>query len=246
MVYPGSRLISWTRLALALVLGAPACQSAMSVEEAKKVSASFGGAAFVPPPRTINDITAILDQQKRTTPEVVFREQANDVPPTTTDRDTLAAFYFKRGLAAREIGRIKQEIADLTKAAEYAGPRDSPAVYSALSKAEEEGGNFSRALEYRRRKTIEGGLSWNWQFTFYADLVISEAGRGDVKAAEAALSEASRLYYQLLRLETRPSNRYPYFAKAQAALLEATGKYTEAEALWRRAERPTGSGWGTA
>ena len=104
------RPISWTSLALALVLSllASACKSAMSIKEAKEVTTSFGGASFVPPPRTINDITAILDQQKRTTPEVVAREQADEVPPGTTDRDTLAAFYFKRGLAAGEIGRNRR------------------------------------------------------------------------------------------------------------------------------------------
>src|SRR4030095_7382267 len=107
-----------------LVLGllTAACQSAMSVEEAKKVTASFGGAAFVPPPRTINDITAILDQQRRTTPDVAARAQADKVPPGTTDPAMLARFYFKRGLAAGEIGRTKQEIDDLTKAWEHVQP----------------------------------------------------------------------------------------------------------------------------
>jgi CHAT domain-containing protein len=234
------RPISWTSLALALVLSllAPACQSAMSIEEAKKVSATFGGAAFVPPPRTINDITAILDQQKRTTPEVVAREQADEAPPGTTDRDTLAAFYFKRGLAAGEIGRTQQEIADLTKAAEYAGPRGSPDIYKMLSYAESHGGNFSRAVEYRR-KAIEAGQSPSWQLLFYSNLVLGEAGRGDVKAAEAALAEASRLYY-LLQSRSLPSypesQRHANFLHAQAMLSEVTGKYAEAEALYRRAE----------
>src|SRR4029453_4660859 len=41
MAYPASRLISWTRLALTLVLGllAPACQSTMSVEETSQAPA---------------------------------------------------------------------------------------------------------------------------------------------------------------------------------------------------------------
>jgi hypothetical protein len=95
MVEPGIRPPSYTRLALTLVLGllAPACQSAMSLEEAKKVTATFGGAAFVPPPRTINDITAILDQQKRTTPEGAARKQADEVPPGTTDPVILATLF---------------------------------------------------------------------------------------------------------------------------------------------------------
>src|SRR5262249_6712046 len=92
----GIRPTSYARfaqLALVLSLLAPACQSAMSIEEAKKVTTSFGGTSFVPPPRTINDITSILDQQKRTAPEGVAREKADELPPSTIDRATLAAFY---------------------------------------------------------------------------------------------------------------------------------------------------------
>lgn len=37
---------------LALVTLLPACQGTMSVEEAKKVAASFSGSAFVPPRRS--------------------------------------------------------------------------------------------------------------------------------------------------------------------------------------------------
>jgi len=232
----GIRPTSYTRLVLTLVLGllAPACQSAMSIEEAKTVTATFGGAAFVPPPRTINDIDAILDQQKRTTPEGIAREQADEVSPRTTDRATLAAFYFKRGLAASEIGRTKQEIDDLTKAWEYVRPGSSPSLGDVLWNlylAEVRGGNFSRMVEYQH-KAIEAGLSRHWQFVFYTELVHTYAGRGDVKAAEASLADASRLFYPLIT----DTNRYARLTRAQAALLLAAGKYPEAETLYRRAE----------
>jgi CHAT domain-containing protein len=241
MVESGIRPTAYTRLALMLVLGlvAPACQSAMSVEEATKVTATFGGAAFVPPPRTINDITAILDQQKRTTPEGAAREQADEVPPGTTDPATLARFYFKRGLAAAEIGRTQQEIDDLTKAWEYVRPGGSPSLGEVLwnlSLAEFRGGNFSRMVEYHR-KAIEAGLPPRWHFIFYTELVHAYAERGDVKAAEAALTEASRLY-ESLKMNTKwlSVGSDARLARAQAALPLAAGKYPEAEALYRRAE----------
>lgn len=46
MVDPGARPSSWTSLALAIVLSllAPACQSTVSVEGAKKITTQFGGA----------------------------------------------------------------------------------------------------------------------------------------------------------------------------------------------------------
>src|SRR5262249_58518003 len=116
MVNRGTRPNSWTGLVLTVVFGllAPACQNAMSIEEAKKVTASFGGASFVPPPRTINDIEALLDQQARTQPEVALRDRADAPPPNTTDRAALANFYFDRGLDARAIGVSRQASDDMT------------------------------------------------------------------------------------------------------------------------------------
>ena len=94
MVDRRTRPISWASLALTVVFGplAPACQNAMSVEEAKRVTTAFGGTRFVPPPRTINDIETILEQQAQTTPAVALRDRADAQPPNTTDRIALAEF----------------------------------------------------------------------------------------------------------------------------------------------------------
>ncbi|MBI2458581.1 MAG: hypothetical protein HYV46_20935 [candidate division NC10 bacterium] len=50
----------------------------MSIEEAKRVTASFSGSSFVPPPRTITDITAILDQQKLADPAAAAQAQYHE------------------------------------------------------------------------------------------------------------------------------------------------------------------------
>ncbi len=234
---------SLTGLALTLVLGllAPACQSAMSIEEAKKVTATFSGASFVPPPRTINDVTAILDQQKRSDPEASARRQADKAPPNTTDRATLAEFYFKRGRAAEEIGRAKQEIGDLTKALEYARPGVPPPRHEILyylSMAEIRGGSFSRAIEHRR-KALQEVPSLSWLLKYNSGLVVIYAFLGDLKAAEEALAESSRVYHECVRTGTKSpesqSAHVAYLAQAQAVLLEARGKHAEAEGLYRGA-----------
>src|SRR5439155_10526401 len=70
---------------LALALLGSACQRAMSVDEAKQVTARFAGRAFVPPPRTINDIMTILEQGKRNYPDAVAKVHARgDVCPTAS------------------------------------------------------------------------------------------------------------------------------------------------------------------
>jgi len=237
------RPISWTSLALALVLSllASACRSAMSIEEAKKVTTSFGEAAFVPPPRTINDVTAILDQQKRSNPEASALRRADEAPPDTSDHATLAEFYFKRGRAAEEIGRAKQWIDDLTKALEYARPGILPprhAILSDLSRADLNSGNYSRAIEHRRQ-AIEAAPSSGTRLALYSMLTIDYVYRGDLRAAEAALAETTRLFHESIRTDRNPPGwqlltRPVSLAQAQAALLDARGKHAEAEALYRK------------
>jgi len=59
------------------------CQQAMPVVEAKKVPTTFTDVGFVPPPRTVEDVTAILDQEKRADPERTerARARADQAPP---------------------------------------------------------------------------------------------------------------------------------------------------------------------
>ena len=101
------------------------CQpTAVPVEQARKAKASFEvppareEPIFVPPPRTVFDVTAILDAQKGDiAPEIrKFISRADSLPPETSDPDALARYYFDRGVAARRIGRNNQAIRDLAQA----------------------------------------------------------------------------------------------------------------------------------
>src|SRR5690348_18455520 len=74
------------------------------IDQARGAGADKGRAsapvAFVPPPRTIDDITAILDRQKPDPAKLAAnRAIADGQPPAGADAAALADFYFKRGLA---------------------------------------------------------------------------------------------------------------------------------------------------
>ena len=213
----------------------------MSIEEAKKVTATFSGAAFVPPPRTINDIMAILESQERADPAAAIRarEKADAEPPASSDPATLADFYFGRGLAAREIGRARQEIDDLTKASQYARSTFSSSLHEILSElanAHLTGGRLSAYLAFKRR-AIEATSSAGALLGYHAALACGYSYLGDLKAADAALADTSRFYYESLGwTNQRPESiagRYLGFAHAQAVVLEARGEYALAEP-WRR------------
>src|SRR5262245_50752268 len=163
MVDQRARPSSWTSLALAIVLGllAPACQSTMSVEQARQASAAMKDAPFAPPPRTVTDIITILDQQPAADSHIGLRDVADASPPSAGG-GALADFYLERGLAAGRIGRAKQELDDLNKATEYRLQTVSPVywIYRVLALAEERDGNYFRYLRDLRMVWVGTTPGW--------------------------------------------------------------------------------------
>jgi hypothetical protein len=69
-------------------------------------------AGFVPPPRTIADITAILDSEKPD-PETLAKLKADaDTDPGAKTGDALAQFLYARGNARSLLGRNNEAVAD--------------------------------------------------------------------------------------------------------------------------------------
>src|SRR5258708_21524898 len=73
-------------------------------------------ATFVAPPRTIADITAILDSEKPDAAKIAARKAAADAPPPPPPSDAspskLAQFYYDRGNARALLARNKDALAD--------------------------------------------------------------------------------------------------------------------------------------
>src|SRR5262249_41043270 len=101
----------------------------MSVDEARKLAAS-SKKNFATPPRTIDDITKVLDQNKPDPAKIAALKKTADAPmPADLSGMAKADFLAARGLAARDLGRTRQRVADLKEAYEAAKPwvfRKSP------------------------------------------------------------------------------------------------------------------------
>jgi CHAT domain-containing protein len=215
----------------------------MSVEEAKKVTVSMAKETFVPPPRRIDDILAILDQPGQFDPEIVtkFKAQADALPPDTDNPVTLAMFYRKRGLMAFELGRPKQALEDIRVALGYAENKEGQKVpglniidYSKiltnLALAEDLFGNFSRAIELEKRvlKIAPNHLAYRYLTRNYLQM-------GNLKAAEKV--EKAGVHYcdeQIYRKSG--TSRVKYLDRKhmiQAISLDIRGKHAEAEPLRR-------------
>ena len=239
--------ISWFRLtavllSVVIVLG---CQTTLSLEEAKKVTAKFEG-GFAPPPRTIKDITSFLDaQERRDLAELAkMRVKADKVPPATDDAGVLARFYFARGQTADNLGRAEQAVADYRTAVEYAGKASSSYTYlpDMLDKltwqyglSELNLGNFQRGVEAIKKSIELAYLRPEHKGSVAIRLCILaaiQAHGGEIAAAEDALDEARAVYSGRLAEAGRDQVWFKY---GEAMVASAKGDLATAERLLRAA-----------
>jgi CHAT domain-containing protein/tetratricopeptide (TPR) repeat protein len=191
------------------------------------------------PPRTIHDITTVLDEYKAD-PEKIARVRAQiaQVPPDTTDKLDLGRFYVARARAAREVGAERQALGDYRKALDYGGGEEPSRTLRELSSLEMQIGNIRVAiahLESSIEKTpwvIRGSQLGNYMALSSVNLVL-----GDMQAAQSALAKLESAFMDLKRgaqtnnwSTLRWSWEAPLeFGRAEYAL--AQGRYSEAEAF---------------
>jgi CHAT domain-containing protein len=210
--------------------------------------------AFVAPPRTIADITAILDQEKPD-PKIAakLRNEADAKPPAAAAGQILARFYYNRCQARGTLGETREAIADCEKAVQHAKGvvevrelaryRQGAAIqYSALGEPKKAleimmtiVGEINYTAETMRRKQVRGRL-----FATYRAIVSYYIQLGDFGRAEAYVGRT-----QVLIQEARGWPRYAGFLQAtwesdvelaRARLFEARGQFAQAESAFRRAE----------
>jgi len=128
----------------------------MTLKEAKKVSVSLRQSSFVPPPRSINDVLQVLNQpgsfNKKVTESI--KKKADAQPPVTDNPNILSGFYRERSRYAKDLGRARQELADIRMALSYArqsdrmSPKSMGRLLRSLGSAETRLGNFKKGNEY--------------------------------------------------------------------------------------------------
>ena len=215
---------------------------AMSLDEAKQVTAKFEGQSFVPPPRTIEDITEVLKQPEVTSQSNIARNttEADASSPATSNPIALAKFYSRRGTAAREIGRDKQAIEDLSVALRHARQARSKelerGILMSLSTSELLSGNTADGIRHRKQ-ILAISPSGGWRLTAYITLTWAYLKAGDVANAERAIESASRILPEISRRkdQTRvPLTRSNFFMEKGEIFL-ARGMFREAEKEFREA-----------
>ena len=226
-----SRFSTAISLILALTLF-PSCAGKMSLEEAKQVTVSMSGKSLVPPPRRINDVLAIMDQPHKAdaTMSRELKARVNAPPPKKADNLALANFYHRRGDAAILLGRPNQALEDFRLASHYSATVGGPnrEIPHRLAFAEFVCGNFKRAIEL-----YEQELGGEWPRP-YQSLVKLYVRVGDLESAERVKKQGLVVCNRVRGLRGWEAWPDIHAAYMEAYLLEARGRFAEAEPYYRR------------
>ena len=189
----------------------------MSLGEAKKITAEFKGTAYAPPPRTVADIEAMLDENRLTNWQRVEadRRLADSQPPAGASRRELAQFHRDRAKAAIFVGRFIQARQDLLKTLEI--------------------------LHQAGIRETRSGSSLN-ETEIHADLAHAEQFSG--RLGQWRVHTAVRVRFAASRTNDQSPSPYAVAATAAAA---ATGWLAEAEAYIESADQRVSNiyNWGS-
>jgi CHAT domain-containing protein len=231
-------------IAVLLLVAAPlaGCQSAMSVEEAKKVTASFSGSSLMAPPRESGDILGILDEKTAgdRAPSAAAETALNEPVPETKDPATLARFFYERGRAARRADHLRQAVEDLRQALANARKARRPEhrILVDLGWAEEAAGSEDQAIQYFREAVAAvPSNDRGWLITANHGLAWTLTRRGDLQGAEAALRDLATVLMESNGWkDIQPRTRAlwsAWLSNDRAFMAEVRGDYVRAEALYR-------------
>jgi CHAT domain-containing protein len=238
-------------LSAVVLAGGLACASALSQDS---------GTEYKAPPRSVEDILAVLDQYKPTDKPLSVerpRVAADAEPPATDNASALAQFHLERSRSRGLAGQRSKQIEDLRRAAELAkgtmagatgtgGARlddgDEARILYELSQAERAGGNFVNAV--RAREAMVAGMQNQGRprpgplFVGLSGLAAMNAALGDMEAASEYMARTERIFPQLRGIPPWTWNQYLWSAgleRTRASVFAAQGKYPAAEASFRKA-----------
>jgi len=184
-------------------------------------------------PRTIADITAILDQEKPDPARLKqFREAADAAEPGKSAPVALAHFLFGRAVARAELGRFREAIGDGERAVELANGKVDQMVLSNFRLGV--AGQYSSAGEPQAAVQLlakmaedgerAGANGQGFLFSAYSRLASVYVTLGDFQRAQSTVARLETLWRN-----ARATGGYQAYGKAWESLVEY-GKATVAEA----------------
>lgn len=203
-----------------------------------------GNAPLVAPPRTVSDITAILDQQKPDPARIAELNATAEAPvPPGLKGNELAAFHYKRGQARTLVGRNADALADaeLTVAL---GKGEDVKIFARyeqfLMRRLREAGENRRADGIAAKQIAAANSQPKGKgrlFGLYLGQVIGLIRSGDINAAESYAARNRSLLAEAQRWPVFPIYGMSWQAiieDGNARVAEARGRFADAEAAYRK------------
>ena len=199
---------------------------------------------FVAPPRTIDNITAFLDQEKPGGAKRAKTEaDAEAEPPAGGSRSILKDFYSRRCRARAALGRFAGVIADCERAIAHSDDyvNDGSRIEQFLETQMRLSGDYKgaiAALERMARKLDVANKNKGRAFQINMAMALNLVYLAEIDRAKAYVSKS-----QALLSEARSwPNGQPYLSNweaslelAKAMILGSRGRYDEAELAFHRA-----------
>ncbi|MBI3708204.1 MAG: hypothetical protein HY246_11080, partial [Proteobacteria bacterium] len=178
--------------------GAQSTRPAISLEQARQVAVQIENSPFVAPPRTVEDVAAILDRQKPDPAKALELQKAADaaIPSGLSAQEGVNALV-KRAEAAFEVGRIRQVFVDGEEALRLARSRglDPTRILVLLRTTETLTGRFGNLVRYSEEliqlSRTRGRLGD--AFSPMGLLAYNLASAGDFAGASRYLGQAENL-----------------------------------------------------
>ncbi|MCH7486503.1 MAG: CHAT domain-containing protein [Proteobacteria bacterium] len=210
--------------AVLLLAALAACQGggppALTLDEAKKATAEFSG-SFTPPPRTIKNIMARIDESRSS------GEHCGLVPPQTDEeiRKIMMAFPAPRSGDWR---RVK-----------YVASQASEQFYN---------GNYRRGIKLMKWAVDEAPVGASFTATFLGELASYQAHGGEFEEAEHTLGQAISLQSGIKNWGGYKKSGLDWLnfhvSESRGTLAAAKGQLALAEAYYRKAIDIAGKGDG--
>lgn len=203
-----------------------------------------GNAPLVAPPRTVSDITAILDQQKPDPAKITELTATAEAPvPGGLKGSELAAFHYKRGQARTLIGRSNDALADAEMAVNNSKNDDYKLVASRhedfLIRRLREKGEHKRAMAMYNKQvaTFSAPGGKGRLFGLHNALAILALQAGDVNLAESYVARNRNLLNEARKWPVFPTYGMVWQATLEdgtGRVAEARGRYADAEAAYHK------------
>ena len=206
--------------------------------------AKLAPTSLVAPPRTISDVTAILDQHKPDPARIEQLKVAADATvPVNLKGVQLADFYYKRAQARAQLGRNDDALADAELAVSNGNGADYIAVSSRyeqfLMRRLRDAGQHKRANEIMTRQVAAFSTKGKGRlFSLNYGFLNAAIRSGDINAAESYAARNRTLLLEAKRWPNFPiygSNWQGFIEDGDARVAEARGLYADAEANYRKA-----------